>query len=154
MSDNLLKNAEKTVRNILIIVIVYILIIFALYFGLSTDNIDKWGQFGDFLGGVINSFLSIINLIVLIFITIKIVNIEENRNLDSLAKGVRPLPILEITIGIDELKINLCNIGLGPLLIKDLQITSRGMKYTNLRICWISFHILKDLNIWLLKNKQ
>lgn len=54
-------------------------IIYLLLHSCSGD-IGKWGQYGDFIGGVLNPFLTLINIGAFIFLTYKISDIEEKRN--------------------------------------------------------------------------
>ena len=44
-----------------------------------SNELEKWGQFGDFIGGIYNPFLALLNLIVLIYITIEVSRIETKR---------------------------------------------------------------------------
>ncbi|MBS7254701.1 hypothetical protein [Flavobacterium branchiicola] len=45
-----------------------------------SDDISKWGAFGDYFGGILNC----LSLFVTIYIAIKISNIEDNRNKENL----------------------------------------------------------------------
>ena len=45
-----------------------------------SDSISDWGSFGDFIGGTLSTFISILTLIVTIVIAFQISKIEDNRN--------------------------------------------------------------------------
>lgn len=49
-----------------------------------SDDITNWGAFGDYMGGTLNCFFSLLSLFVTIYIAFKISNIEENRNRENL----------------------------------------------------------------------
>lgn len=128
MSDEIFKT-KRLVKKLWIGTAVIVGLIILFYItnfarnGIS-KNPEDWSQFGDFFGGTLNAVLSIINFIVLTFLTIKIVEIEETRNSKILAESVKPVGVFELEVSVDELKIELYNAGLGPLFIKELQIVS------------------------------
>ncbi len=124
-----ISNTKKLIKKLWIATaILVLLIVFVYVLNFSKNGVSKnpenWGQFGDFFGGTLNAILSIINFIVLSFLTLKIVEIEESRNSKILAESVKPVAVFEFEIGVDELKIDLYNAGLGPLFIKELVIFS------------------------------
>lgn len=49
-----------------------------------SDDIGKWGAFGDYFGGLLNCIFSLLSVIVTIYIALKLSNIEKNRNRDNL----------------------------------------------------------------------
>lgn len=49
-----------------------------------SDDIGKWGAFGDYFGGLLNCTFSLLSVIVTIYIALKLSNIEKNRNRDNL----------------------------------------------------------------------
>lgn len=53
-----------------------------------SDDIAKWGSFGDFFGGIINTILSLSSLILLGYLTLVINNqsVEENKKLNFLSR--------------------------------------------------------------------
>lgn len=54
-----------------------------------SNNTQDWGAFGDYLGGILNPIIGIVNLVVLVYISVTIENTEERRhrnNLDSQRK--------------------------------------------------------------------
>lgn len=113
------------------VVVALIVLLYMITFAQNgiSSNPEDWSRFGDFFGGTLNALLSIINFIVLTFLTIKIVEIEETRNSKILAESVKPIGVFEFEIGHDELKIELYNAGLGPLFIKELSIVSSNSSY-------------------------
>lgn len=67
-------------------------IIFIIYFKSSeiSRNVSDWGSFGDYFGGMINPIISILNLIVLGYITYLIAknSVEENKKLYFLQRRI------------------------------------------------------------------
>ncbi len=49
-----------------------------------SNDIANWGSFGDYFGGILNTFFSFLTLIVTIYIAFEISKIEENRNKENL----------------------------------------------------------------------
>jgi uncharacterized membrane protein len=77
---------KNKLQNYLIALIIFLILIPILcyinYFwrnSISTNPAD-WGPFGDFFGGVLNSFFSLLTLIVTIYIAVEISKIEDKRN--------------------------------------------------------------------------
>lgn len=66
------------------------IIIFCCYFHDHTisEDISKWGAFGDYFGGILNTFLNIVSLIVLSYLTylIGLQSNEENRKTNILIR--------------------------------------------------------------------
>ncbi|WP_394665931.1 hypothetical protein [uncultured Chryseobacterium sp.] len=86
-----------------------------------SDDPEQWGQFGDYFGGVLNPILTIFNLILVVYLTFKISYLEKNRNKSLLAENVRPLGLFSFELSKNTLKVNLHNVGLGPLIIKEFK---------------------------------
>ncbi len=99
--------------------------------GLSDDP-EKWAQFGEYFGGILNPFFSVLNLIILAYLSIRLVKSEEERNKWTLQELARPYGEIEFsknTFGID---ISVQNIGLGPMIITDIIIKNiDGISYDN-----------------------
>ena len=128
MSSDIFKT-KKLIKKLWIgtaVLVGIILLIYVVNFVQSgiSKNPENWGQFGDFFGGTLNALLSIINFIVLTFLTLKIVEIEETRNSKMLAESVKPIGVFEFETGVNILKIDLYNAGLGPIFVKELKIIS------------------------------
>lgn len=91
-----------------------------------------WGQFGDYVGGVLNPILTLLNLVVLAYLSFKLVEIESKRNEWTLQELARPLGDLTFLTFQDQYEIQLKNCGLGPMLISNIKIMSTdGQEYTN-----------------------
>ncbi len=115
------------IGGLIIIIIIAVIGIYAYNLwenGLSNDP-EQWGQFGDYFGGVLNPILTIFNLILVVYLTFKISYIEKNRNKNLLAENVRPLGLFSFELSKNMLKINLHNVGLGPLIIKEFKIYNK-----------------------------
>lgn len=132
-------NTRLIFRRLLIgvfFVIIAIIIVYIYNFksnGLSKDP-ENWGQFGDYIGGTINATLSIINFLGLTYLTLRIVEIEENRNRSTLEELARPLPNFSFNVANNKIKISLLNVGLGPLIIRELKIVNKeNIVYDNFR---------------------
>lgn len=87
----ILKNImNKKILNIIIpffllIILIPICLFIANFYNHDISNdIANWGAFGDYFGGILNSFFSFLTLIVTIYIAFEISKIEENRNKENL----------------------------------------------------------------------
>jgi len=96
-----------------------------------SENPENWGQFGDFMGGLLNPFISIINLFVLTYISFALSKIEENRNKWTIQELARPLGQIICGDYEDVFEVKLKNCGLGPLRISDIIITNTNGKISN-----------------------
>lgn len=56
-----------------------------------SDNPNDWGTFGDFFGGILNPFISLLTLIVTIVIAINISRIEKRNHEETVHSPVKPL---------------------------------------------------------------
>ena len=70
---------------ILILSILPAIFFIANFWGFNiSKNASDWGTFGDYFGGILNSFFSFLTLVATIYIAYIISNIEENRNRENL----------------------------------------------------------------------
>ena len=85
-----------------------------------SNNPEQWGQLGDYFGGLLNPIFSLINLVVLTYISISITRIEDKRNQWTLQELARPLG--QVICGDYEnlIPVKLKNCGLGPLIITNI----------------------------------
>lgn len=90
-------------------------------FGLS-NNPESWGQFGDFFGGVLNPIISLINLIILTYLSIRVVKIDEERNKWTLQELAKPFGDISFDKSPWSISIQIHNCGLGPMIIKEISI--------------------------------
>ncbi|SFH38912.1 hypothetical protein [Pontibacter chinhatensis] len=83
--------SRKLVFTFFIVILLIASTPFILYYyklgspELSTDH-EEWGQFGDFIGGTLNPFLSLVSIFVLAYITYEVSQIEthiQQRSLDT-----------------------------------------------------------------------
>lgn len=65
---------------IIIPLIFYVLNFHDQYF--SSESSD-WGTFGDYVGGVVNPVIGLLNVIVLIYLTLKIADIDDKNRIDE-----------------------------------------------------------------------
>ncbi len=156
----------------LIIIIVLIATVWIYICNFSNQGISKktenWGHLGDYLGGVLNPFFSLINLVVLTYITISLNRIEDTRNQWTLQELARPRG--QIVCGDYEnlIEVKLKNCGLGPLIVKEIHIKKidgsisnnlinemppllGGLHWTDFVIDAVDYAIPKDSEINLIK---
>ncbi len=142
-SHNNLSNEDKkrmysVIRIIFISVFIVVLSTLLFYFinfngGLSNSNSD-WGAFGSFLGGLLSTIVGLFNLIILAYLTLSIINIEEKRNDYTIKNLARPLLNINFKDNQHKISISFKNIGLGPLIISDFKIVGEdGMEYKSFR---------------------
>jgi len=98
-----------------------------------SENPEEWGQFGDYLGGTLNTTTSILNLFLLAYLTIKIAKIEESRTNNMSKDSVRPLGLFSFDVSNDFFKIEFHNVGIGPLIIKEFKIFEKEKEYRDLK---------------------
>lgn len=128
----------KIIWIIVGIVSMLLLIILGFYIGNFhkrnlSDSPEEWGQFGDYLGGTLNTTISILNLFLLAYLTIKIAKIEEDRTSNTSKDSVKPLGLFSFNISNDFFKIELHNVGLGPLVLKDFKIFDKEKHYKDFK---------------------
>ncbi|MCQ9635911.1 hypothetical protein MP477_13210 [Chryseobacterium sp. WG23] len=120
------KETKDFLSTILVFVVMCILIVVGVYAcnlagnGISKDP-EKWGQFGDYFGGVLNPILTIFNLVLVGYLTLKISSIEDNRSKNIMYENVRPLGLFSFELSKNSLKIHLHNVGVGPLIINEFK---------------------------------
>jgi hypothetical protein len=105
---------------------VVILFIYCSKFGwlLLSSSKSEWGTFGDFLGGVLNPIISLLNLFIIYHLTIKIDQGSKKRENEVLSLQVKPFPDMIFISSPDKVEINLENGGLGPMVIKQFRLVS------------------------------
>jgi hypothetical protein len=98
---------------------------------ISSDP-ERWGQFADYFGGILNPFFSLLNLIILSYLSIRLVKDEDERNKWTLQELARPYGELGLDVTDSSLEILVHNFGLGPMIINDIIIKdSEGKIYDN-----------------------
>lgn len=107
--------------------------LFLLKFSKDTISNDPavWGQFGDYFGGILNPILSLINLVILTYLSIRLVKNEDERNKWTLQELARPFGILHFDTNFKSLEIKINNCGLGPLIIDKITIEKDGLIFNN-----------------------
>lgn len=124
MSDNKFRNLIM-ISSAVVFAIVVIPFLWNFYNYNISNNLEKWGQFGDYIGGVLNPIVAVMNLAVFAYLSVKLVKIEEDRNNSNLRELARPLGhTITFSDNINyTLEITLTNAGLGPMKITKLDIT-------------------------------
>ena len=96
-----------------------------------SNNPENWSQFANYLGGVIGSFISLLNLIMLTYLSIRLVKNDDERNKWTLQELARPLGNI-ITIKNDNsLQIIVENCGLGPMIMTKMEICENNKVISN-----------------------
>lgn len=135
MKDNI---NYKIIWTIVGVITIILLIVVGLYIWnfherkLSQDP-EEWGQFGDYIGGTLNTTISILNLVLIAYLTIKFAKIEENRVINGSKDSVRPLGLFSFDVSNDFFKIELHNVGLGPLILKEFKIFDSQKEYKDIK---------------------
>jgi hypothetical protein len=75
--------------GIILLVIPIIIYGFHFHWNNLSNNTSDWGAFSDFVGGILNPIFSIFNILILIFLTIKVSNWDANREKESLEREYR-----------------------------------------------------------------
>ncbi|MDR6459060.1 putative membrane protein [Chryseobacterium vietnamense] len=128
----------KIIWVIVGVVSILLLTILGLYIGNFynrnlSDNPEEWGQFGDYIGGTINTTISILNLFLLTYLTIKIAKLEEGRINNTSKNSVKPLGLFSFDVSNEFFKIELHNVGLGPLILKEFKIYDQDKEYEDFK---------------------
>lgn len=120
------KNLKTLIWFVILVSIIIVLLPYILKFGILniSSSPESWGPFGDYFGGVLNPIIGILNLIVLTYLSINLVHEDEERNKFTLQELAKPLANFNFSIGEKEIKIEIENVGLGPLIISSLKIVS------------------------------
>jgi len=87
-----------------------------------SDDPERWGQFGDYFGGLLNPLISFLNLIVLTYLSLRLVKEDDQRSQWTLMELARPYAQISFNKQFNLLEINIENLGLGPLIIKNIII--------------------------------
>lgn len=98
-----------------------------------SQNPEEWGQFGDYIGGTLNTTISILNLVLITYLTIKLAKIEEHRVMNISKDSVRPLGLFSFDVSNNFFKIELHNVGLGPLILKEFKIFDSQKEYKDIK---------------------
>lgn len=126
---------HKLVWIMAMILVVSIILVIGIYkwnfYNNISGNPENWGQFGDFFGGVLNPIISGLNLILIIYLTLKIADIDEKRSTNQQKESVRPLGIFHFNLSVGSLHIELHNVGVGPLIITEFFIEHNNSKVSD-----------------------
>lgn len=99
--------------------------------GISNDP-ENWAQFGTYFGGILSPLISILNLIILSYLSIKLVRDEDDRNKWTLQELARPYGEIGFNRNNSGIEILIHNIGLGPMIMTEINIKdSEGKIYDN-----------------------
>lgn len=139
------------IKTLIILLVVSILLCLittvGIYiFNFKTNNISKnpqdWALFADYFGGILNPLLGILNLIILTYLTLQIVKVEDSRNNWTLQELARPYAIIHFDSIFKDFEIRLNNCGLGPMIISNISIERMdGTKFSNF------VDVIKEINI-------
>ena len=129
---------SKTLILIITILFFVLSILTAIFYifnfkenGIS-KNPENWAQFGDYFGGILNPLISILNLIILSYLSIKLVRNEDDRNKWTLQELARPYGEIGFNRNNSGIEILIHNIGLGPMIMTEINIkNSEGKIYDN-----------------------
>ncbi|WP_299178980.1 hypothetical protein [uncultured Chryseobacterium sp.] len=106
-----------------------------------SNSPENWGPFGDYIGGILNPIIGILNLIVLTYLSVNLVKEENERNKFTLQELAKPYGEFDFTKKLNSLSIKFLNIGLGPLIINEIIITSpNGRQYNDFKKILEDFH--------------
>lgn len=144
MNENQIKKTAFWAFGIVIFLIIGVigLFIYNFYSYPLAENSEKWGQFGDYIGGTLNpilAFLSFSALLFTIYIQVKQLNFADEqlkRTLDELN-----LSRTELTLTRDELKRS-ADAQSGSKAVMEQQLLTQTMQQFDS----IFFAMLKDLN--------
>lgn len=93
-----------------------------------SSETEHWGHFGDFTGNTANILIGFFNLLALIFLTLKLIEVDDERN----EKNIRPLGQISTFINYEKpMQINLENNGFGPMVIEKISISNGDNVYDN-----------------------
>jgi hypothetical protein len=101
-----------------------------------SNDPESWSRFADYFGGILNPLLSILNLIILTYLSIRLVKKDDNRNVWTLKELARPYAELSYNKNSWYIEIIVNNYGLGPMIITNIKITDENKN---------SFNNFKDL---------
>ena len=120
-------STKNLIRSLVIVsFIVIVLTILAYVLNFSSLRISKnsgdWGTFGDFIGGILNPFFAFLNLLILAYLTLKITDDDNQRNLFSVYEAAKPIGEYNTLEEKNKIEISYHNSGFGPLKINRITI--------------------------------
>jgi len=148
---------NSTLKNITWITSISFLVLvplsYFLFFNQNelSKNPESWAQFGDFFGGILNPIISLINLIILTYLSIRLVKDENNRNKWTLQELARPYGDFSFTKEHYRLTISVKNCGLGPMIIKNIQIIKNDEIHNDFEEIISQTHLPKNIRIHVYK---
>ena len=161
------KEIKLFVKIVIVVSLVTIIIpLFAYIYNFKDIEISSsssdWGTFGDYIGGIVGTFFSLIaalfslaSIYITLRIAIRLQKYEDKKNSENIirenerndkekerfekeielaVKQNIPLPFLHMTKSPNKTEIILCNYGIGPLLLKEWYLEYDGTTYTNFDI--------------------
>lgn len=143
----MLENEIKKILNIIVSILCLTLLIIVGVYILNfhnhkiSDDTANWAEFGDFVGGTLNSIVGILNLFLLAYLTLKIAKIETTRHQDNLAENVKPLGLFSFKVSTNSLYIEYHNVGMGPLIVSNFKILYNEKEYDDFN------EIIKSISI-------
>jgi hypothetical protein len=113
-----------------LLVVLISLLFYAIQFSSNkiSNDPERWAQFGDYLGGVLGTLVSFLNFLVFTYLSIRLVTIEEERNKWTIKELVRPYADVLLDNDMWNISISIHNIGLGPMVIKEIKIVNSENK--------------------------
>ena len=87
-----------------------------------SDKEQDWVSFSDYFSGILEPILALLNLIILTYLTIKLVKIEDDRNTWTLQELARPYANLVFENTEYSIDISIQNLGLGPMVMTDFKL--------------------------------
>lgn len=128
---------KKLIISLIFLSLIFIgvtLILYLFKFGsltFSSKDID-WVNFANYFSGILNPILTLFNLFIFAYLSVKLIKIEDERNNWTLQELARPYANLLFEDSYDHIEITIHNVGLGPLILKDLAIFKhQDKKYKN-----------------------
>ncbi|MHB1146329.1 MAG: hypothetical protein ACYC01_01900 [Lutibacter sp.] len=91
-----------------------------------SNDPESWSRFADYFGGILNPFLSLLNLVILTYLSIRLVKEDDNRNEWTIKELARPYGELTYNKNLWQIEIIVHNLGLGPMIITDINITDEN----------------------------
>jgi hypothetical protein len=133
--QNFMKS-KTLIRNLLIITAIAIVATISVYYLNFSDQViskssSDWGTFGDFIGGILNPVFAFLNLLVLAYLTLKITEDDNNRNLFAVYEAAKPLGEFNTVGEESKLRISYHNCGFGPLKISNISIKFEDKEYSS-----------------------
>jgi hypothetical protein len=143
--DNKSIDLKKVSINIFILTLIAIifslvpLLIYYVHFkglGVSIKPSD-WAELGGYISGtsgVILSFFAVVFALTSIYFTVKITKFVQDKELELTYAQSKPYPYVDLSRYRHQTKVNLQNMGLGPLIVKKITVRYEGgANYKNIR---------------------